>query len=238
MPVNETLWLRDALAEEQLALDATIVNACYPQRFTTRERTTLAKARKRTGHPLTGAALGAALSEHARMTAQREQLARLREGLAAEVVELPYLFAESFALGELDQLADALEGGLRRAGVRARQRLRSAAACAPARSPDSIAPSMNPAHPLARSEPAKIRPGSARRIAAWCVLIPAGAVDGPCALGELVGQPVVRGGAQQLVAGEDRVQLALHGRQVAGITARRVGAEADHELRAVAVELL
>ena len=112
MPVNETLWLRDALAEEQLTLDATIANACYPQRFTTRERTALAKARKRTGHPLTGAALGAALSEHARMTAQREQLARLREGLAAEVVELPYLFAESFALGELDQLADALEGGL------------------------------------------------------------------------------------------------------------------------------
>ena len=27
MPVNETLWLRDALAEEQLALEATIVNA-------------------------------------------------------------------------------------------------------------------------------------------------------------------------------------------------------------------
>jgi anion-transporting ArsA/GET3 family ATPase len=112
MPVNETLWLRDALAEERLTLDATIANACYPQRFSTRERTALAKARRGTTHPLTGAALGAALSEHARMTAQREQLARLREGLAAEVVELPYLFAESFALGELDQLADALEGGL------------------------------------------------------------------------------------------------------------------------------
>jgi anion-transporting ArsA/GET3 family ATPase len=112
MPVNETLWLRDALTEERLTLDATIANACYPQRFSTRERTALAKARRGTTHPLTGAALGAALSEHARMTAQREQLARLREGLAAEVVELPYLFAESFALGELAQLADALEGGL------------------------------------------------------------------------------------------------------------------------------
>jgi anion-transporting ArsA/GET3 family ATPase len=112
MPVNETLWLRDALSEEQLTLDATIANACYPQRFTTRERTALAKARKRTAHPLTGAALGAALSEHARMTAQRGQLARLRTGLATEVVELPYLFAEAVALGELDRLADALEGGL------------------------------------------------------------------------------------------------------------------------------
>jgi anion-transporting ArsA/GET3 family ATPase len=112
MPVNETLWLRDALAEEQLTLEATIVNACYPQRFSARERTALAKARKRATEPLTGAALGAALSEHARMTAQREQLARLREGLATETVELPYLFAESVGRAELDQLADSLEAGL------------------------------------------------------------------------------------------------------------------------------
>ena len=112
MPVNETLWLRDALAEEQLTLEATIVNACYPQRFSARERTALAKARKRATQPLIGAALGAALSEHARMTAQREQLARLREGLATEVIELPYLFAESVGRPELDQLADLLEGGL------------------------------------------------------------------------------------------------------------------------------
>jgi len=112
MPVNETLWLRDALAEEQLALEATIVNACYPQRFSTRERTALAKARKRTEEPLVGAALGAALSEHARMQAQREQLARLRGGLATEIVELPYLFAESVGRAELEQLADSLEAGL------------------------------------------------------------------------------------------------------------------------------
>jgi anion-transporting ArsA/GET3 family ATPase len=112
MPVNETLWLRDALAEEQLTLEATIVNACYPQRFSARECTALAKARKRTTQPLIGAALGAALSEHARMTAQREQLARLREGLATELVELPYVFAESVGRLELDQLADALESGL------------------------------------------------------------------------------------------------------------------------------
>ncbi|HET6870547.1 MAG TPA: ArsA family ATPase [Solirubrobacteraceae bacterium] len=112
MPVNETLWLRDALAEDGLTLEATIVNACYPQRFSARERTALAKARKHATEPLTGAALGAALSEHARMTTQREQLARLREGLASEIVELPYLFAESVGRPELDQLADSLEAGL------------------------------------------------------------------------------------------------------------------------------
>jgi anion-transporting ArsA/GET3 family ATPase len=112
MPVNETLWLRDALAEEQLTLDATIVNACYPQRFTARERTALDKARKHTKHPLTGAALGAALSEHARTQTQREQLARLREGLATELIELPYLFAEAIGRPELDDLADSLDSGL------------------------------------------------------------------------------------------------------------------------------
>jgi anion-transporting ArsA/GET3 family ATPase len=112
MPVNETLWLRDALAEEQLTLEATIVNACYPQRFSARERTTLDRARRRTEQPLTGAALGAALSEHARMQTQREQLARLREGLATEVIELPYLFAETLGRTELDQLADSLGAGL------------------------------------------------------------------------------------------------------------------------------
>lgn len=112
MPVNETLWLRDALAEEQLRLEATIVNACYPQRFSARECTALAKARKRSSEPLTGAALGAALSEHARVTTQREQLTRLREGLATEIVELPYLFAESVGRPELDKLADSLEAGL------------------------------------------------------------------------------------------------------------------------------
>jgi len=112
MPVNETLWLRDALLEEQLTLDATIVNACYPQRFTTRERAALARARKAAADPLTGAALGAALSEHARRKAQREQLARLRDGLATELVELPYLFAATVGRPELEQLADALEPGL------------------------------------------------------------------------------------------------------------------------------
>ncbi|MGH2892810.1 MAG: ArsA-related P-loop ATPase, partial [Solirubrobacteraceae bacterium] len=112
MPVNETLWLRDALAEEQLALEATIVNACYPQRFSARERTALAKAHKRAKQPLICAALGAALSEHARMKAQREELARLRDGLATEIVELPYLFAESVGRPELEELADSLEAGL------------------------------------------------------------------------------------------------------------------------------
>ena len=112
MPVNETLWLRDALAGDQLRLETVIVNACYPQRFTAAELTKLKKARGRAGSSLAGAALDAALSEHARAGTQREQLARLRKGLHMKLVELPYLFAEQIGPPELELLADALDRGL------------------------------------------------------------------------------------------------------------------------------
>jgi anion-transporting ArsA/GET3 family ATPase len=112
MPVNETLWLRDALADDDLRLDATIVNACYPERFAGDEPAQLARAHGRSRSRLERAALDAALSEHARRQIQREQLERLRDGLGAEVIELPYLFAEQIGPPELEQLADALDTGL------------------------------------------------------------------------------------------------------------------------------
>ena len=112
MPVNETLWLRDTLADEGLPLHATIVNSCYPERFSPVEHAELEAARDRAGTPLARAALAAALSEQARAQIQREQLDRLREGLGTELVELPYLFAEAMGRPELEQLADALEAGL------------------------------------------------------------------------------------------------------------------------------
>jgi len=108
MPVNETLWLRDALAEDDLALDAVIVNARYQERFSLAERARLGTALKRSQSPLTSAALGAAVSEHDRAQSQREQLERLREGLGMNLVELPYLFADQIGRPELDLLADAL----------------------------------------------------------------------------------------------------------------------------------
>jgi len=112
MPVNETLWLRDALAAVELPLDAVIVNALYPTRFPAAERPTLRAAQRRAGSPLAAAALGAALSEQTRARSQREQLARLRDGLGSVPVELPYLFAEQIGPSELEQLADALDAGL------------------------------------------------------------------------------------------------------------------------------
>ena len=113
MPVNETLWLRDTLAQDDVTLDAVIVNALYPTRFTRcRAHPTAAGAVQ---GPLTrwsAAALGAALSEHARASTQAEQLERLHDGLGHELVQLPYLFAEQIAQPELETLADALDEGL------------------------------------------------------------------------------------------------------------------------------
>jgi anion-transporting ArsA/GET3 family ATPase len=112
MPVNETLALRDALSDEDLPLDAVIVNALYPERFSARDSAKLRAALGRSASPTISAALGAALSEHARVQTQQLQLARLREGLATDVVTLPYLFCEQIGPPELEFLADLLEQGL------------------------------------------------------------------------------------------------------------------------------
>ena len=111
MPVNETLWLHDELRNDGLALDAVIVNALYPDRFSDDERDQLERARGRSRSPLTTAALGAALSEHARARSQAEQHQRLRDALGPvgpPLITLPYLFAEEIGPGELELLADAL----------------------------------------------------------------------------------------------------------------------------------
>lgn len=112
MPVNETVALRDALAGEQLELDAVIVNARYAERFGTSELPRLHEALARAQTRLAGAALRAALSEHARLTAQLEQQARLRELLGTTLLELPFLFCDRLARPELDLLADQLEAQL------------------------------------------------------------------------------------------------------------------------------
>jgi len=112
MPVNETLWLRDQLVADELRLDAVIVNARYPDRFTAAESEQLAAARDHATSPLAAAALGAALSERARAVGQAEQLRRLHAGLGMPLIELPYLFAEQIGRRQLELLADALEAGL------------------------------------------------------------------------------------------------------------------------------
>ena len=100
------------LRADGLALDAVIVNALYPDRFSDDERELLERARTRSRSPLTTAALGAALSEHARARSQAEQLQRLRDGLGPAgppLVTLPYLFAEAIGPGEIKLLTNALD---------------------------------------------------------------------------------------------------------------------------------
>jgi anion-transporting ArsA/GET3 family ATPase len=113
MPVNETLWLRDALLDDGLTLETVIVNGRYPHRFSASDRKKLAAARRQAASPVAGSALGAALSEAARADRQGEQLERLREGLDTPLIELPYLFAEELGSEQLASLADALDRGLR-----------------------------------------------------------------------------------------------------------------------------
>jgi anion-transporting ArsA/GET3 family ATPase len=109
MAVNETLALRQALARDELSLELVVVNALYRERFDAAEVSELDALLPRTRSPLVRSALRAALSEHARAATQREQQARLRDGLDTPIVELPYVFSDHLGLGELEQLADELE---------------------------------------------------------------------------------------------------------------------------------
>jgi anion-transporting ArsA/GET3 family ATPase len=108
MPVNETLLLRDALERDGLVLDAVIVNALYPARFNPEQVAELTDAIDSNGSSLGRAAVRAALSEHARGVTQRQQVARLSEGLGEKLVELPFLFADHIGVPELEALADVL----------------------------------------------------------------------------------------------------------------------------------
>jgi len=112
MPVNETLSLAELLESEGLPLDLVIVNSVYPQRFSDEEISELGAALRRSRARLTRSALRAAVSEHARARAQREQRARLQAAFDGALVELPYLFAEELGVAEVQRLADALEGQL------------------------------------------------------------------------------------------------------------------------------
>jgi anion-transporting ArsA/GET3 family ATPase len=110
IPVNETLSLCEALEGDELAVDLVILNGVYPIRFAERELKRLADALERSRSELSRSALRAAIAEHARAATQREQRARLQDGVNGRLVELPYVFCEQLAPGEIEVLADALGG--------------------------------------------------------------------------------------------------------------------------------
>jgi hypothetical protein len=112
MPVNETLELGDRLrAEMGLAVDAVVVNGLYPDRFSDGEAERLASL-DGAGTDAQRAALKAALSEHRRARAQREELRRLEREAEAPVTTLPYLFRPDLGAEELELLSKELEPAL------------------------------------------------------------------------------------------------------------------------------
>jgi anion-transporting ArsA/GET3 family ATPase len=131
MPVNETLDLRRNLGEElDLDLDEIFMNGLYPELFSDEETEALrarAESADGKGDALLQAAVRAALSEHRRASAQRQQLQRLREESGEAVVELPFLFRPRVDMDAVEELADVIEeqwsgGGTRRAAA-ARERV-------------------------------------------------------------------------------------------------------------------
>jgi anion-transporting ArsA/GET3 family ATPase len=102
MPVNETIDLDGLLRQELgMEIDEVVVNALLPDRFDTGEVERL----EASGAPAAAVALG----EHTRAGAQREQVARLREGLDAPLRTLPFLPEPDLRREQLELLADELD---------------------------------------------------------------------------------------------------------------------------------
>jgi anion-transporting ArsA/GET3 family ATPase len=109
MPVNETIEFGERLHDEmRMSVDAVLVNGVYPERFSPDEARTLQSLDGR-GSAAARAALRAALSEHRWARAQRSQLRRLRRGVDAPVLTLPYFFEPDLSSDDLERLSAELE---------------------------------------------------------------------------------------------------------------------------------
>lgn len=110
MPVNEAFDVRDQLAADGLALDAVVLNGLLADRFSERDVDLIRRCR-RAGQldAGVGAALDAALSQHARRHTQRPQQQRVREAFAEQLMELPLLYVPRIDQAAIGTLADALE---------------------------------------------------------------------------------------------------------------------------------
>ena len=109
IPVNETIELEGRLRDELgLALDAIVVNAVYPQRFSAADARRL-EALDGRGSAEARAAARAALSEERRARGERAQAARLRRAAEAPVFTLPFVFEPDIGPEQLERLARVLE---------------------------------------------------------------------------------------------------------------------------------
>jgi anion-transporting ArsA/GET3 family ATPase len=102
MPVTETIELDARLRHEMgLGLDAVFMNAMWPEPFSSADVTKL-RAAPRAG------AVGAALSVHERVKAQRAHVRRLESAINAPVTPLPFVFESDLELEHYEHLAAAL----------------------------------------------------------------------------------------------------------------------------------
>jgi hypothetical protein len=104
MPVNETLALERSLREHVgLPVDLVVANGVLPGRFTAAEERAVAALGAENGP------VAAALAAHARHRTQQAQLVRLRRGVAAPVVTLPFVFEPELGARALTALSRLLE---------------------------------------------------------------------------------------------------------------------------------
>jgi anion-transporting ArsA/GET3 family ATPase len=110
MPVNETLELEDRLhGAVGTGLDAIVVNAVYPERFSKADAERLRAAAGNGHRPEAAGALRAALTEYERARSQRTHLRRLRREASTPVLTLPFLFEPHVGLEEWRRLGRELE---------------------------------------------------------------------------------------------------------------------------------
>jgi hypothetical protein len=109
MPVNETIELERRLREAVgLGLDAIVVNAMWPERFSPADVTKL-RAATRDGHlPEDLGAVRAALAVHERVKAQRAHVRRLEAASDAPVTPLPFVLESELELVHYERLAAEL----------------------------------------------------------------------------------------------------------------------------------
>lgn len=110
MPVNESATLEAELIDTVgMAVDRVYMNALYPERFTDAEHERLARASEG-AEGAVASALGAAVDEHRRAKAHREQLERLRGMVRTPVDPLPFIFSPRLGVDGIDQLAKEIGG--------------------------------------------------------------------------------------------------------------------------------
>jgi anion-transporting ArsA/GET3 family ATPase len=110
MPVNETLELEDRLhGAVGTGLDAIVVNAVYPERFSKADAERMRTAAENGHRPEAVGALRAALTEYERARSQRTHLRRLRREASTPVLTLPFLFEPHVGLDEWRRLGRELE---------------------------------------------------------------------------------------------------------------------------------